>query len=65
MKTGEQVHLTSKLEGFEDCEEILYIWKVDKGNGFEEGEGANDASYTFEATAETLGWGWHLTVLYR
>ena len=60
MEEGEPVHLTSKLEGFEDCEEILYIWKVDKGNGFEEVEGANDATYTFNATAETLSWGWHL-----
>ena len=65
MDEGEPVYLTSKLEGFEDCEEILYIWKVDKGNGFEEVPGANEPTYTFTATEESLGWAWHLTVLYR
>ena len=65
MTEGEPVYLTSKLEGFEDCEEILYIWKVDKGSGFEEIPDANEATYSFAATEETLTWSWHLTVLYR
>ena len=65
MTEGDKVTLTSKLEGFDDCAEVRYIWKVDKGNGFEEIPGANKSSYTFEATAETLSWNWHLTVLYR
>ena len=64
MTEGETVYLTSKLEGFEDAEEILYVWKVNKGNGFEEIPGANEATYTFAATEETLTWSWHLTVLY-
>ncbi len=65
MEEGEPVYLTSKLEGFEDCEEILYIWYVDKGNGFEVVEGANEATYTFTADAETLSWGWYLSVKYK
>ena len=65
MEEGEPVYLTSKLEGFEDCEDILYIWYVDKGNGFEEVEGANEDTYTFTADAESLTWGWQLEVLYR
>ena len=65
MEEGEPVYLTSKLEGFEDCEEILYIWKVDKGNGFEEVPGANEPTYTFTATEESLSWGWRLTVLFK
>ena len=65
MEEGEPVYLTSKLEGFEDCEEILYIWKVDKGYGFEAIEGANEETYTFTASEESLTWDWHLTVLYR
>ena len=65
MEEGEPVLLTSKLEGFEDCEEVLYIWKVDKGDGFEVIEGANESTYTFTATMESLAWDWHLTVLYR
>ena len=64
MEEGENVTLTSKLEGFDGLE-LKYIWKVDKGEGFEEMEGANESTYVFEATAETLSWGWHLTVLYR
>lgn len=65
MEEGEPVYLTSKLEGFEECEEILYIWKVDKGDGFEVIEGANEETYTFTASEESLTWDWHLTVLYR
>ena len=65
MEAGEPVYLTSKLEGFEDCEEIMYVWYVDKGNGFEVVEGANEDTYTFTANAESLSWGWKLNVLYR
>ncbi len=65
MEDGEPVYLTSKLEGFGECEEILYVWYVDKGNGFEEIPGANEATYTFAADAETLTWGWQLEVLFR
>ena len=65
MEEGEPIYLTSLLEGFEDCEEIQYVWKVNKGDGFEIVEGANEATYTFTASMESLGWDWHLTVLYR
>lgn len=64
MSEGEPVYLTSKLEGFEGYE-IRYQWECDKGAGFENVEGANDATYSFEATAETLTYDWRLTVLYR
>lgn len=64
MTEGETVYLTSKLEGFEDAEEIFYIWKVNKGNGFEAIPGADEATYSFAATEETLTWSWHLTVQY-
>ena len=65
MDEGEPVYLTSKLEGFDDCETIIYIWKVNKGNGYEVIEGADEATYTFTATMESLTWSWHLTVLCR
>lgn len=64
MEEGETVYLTSKLEGFEGLE-LKYVWKVNKGEGFEVVEDANEATYSFEASAETLSWGWKLTVLYR
>jgi hypothetical protein len=65
MEEGEMVTLTSELEGFENCVEIAYVWKVNKGNGFEEIPGANGPTYSFPATKETLSWDWTLTVLSR
>ena len=64
MTEGETVTISSVIEGFENCEAILYVWLVDKGNGFEEVPGANSDSYSFTATAETLSWDWQLEVLY-
>ena len=65
MTRGETVELTSLLEGFEDCSEILYQWECDNGSGFVAVPGANSASYSFKASATTLSWGWRLTVSYR
>ncbi len=65
MDEGEMVFLSAELVGFDDCEEIIYIWKVDKGNGFEEVPDANGPVYSFPATPETLSWNWTLTVLSR
>ena len=64
MTEGETVTLTSKLEGF-DGFEIRYQWECDKGNGFEAVAGANDSSYAFAATQESLRWDWQLSVYYR
>ena len=64
MMPGETVTLTSKLEGFEGYETLLQ-WECDKGNGYENVEGANGDSYSFEASVETLSYGWRLTVYYR
>ena len=61
---GETIYLTSKIEGF-DGYEIMYQWECDKGDGFENIPGANDAAYSFEASVETLSYDWRLTVLYR
>ena len=62
MTPGETVYLTSKLEGFDDADEITYQWECDKGSGFEPVEGANADSYQFSASLETLNWGWRLVV---
>ena len=64
MKVGETVYLTSKLEGF-DGYELKYQWECDKGAGFEPVSGANGDSWSFEASAESLGWYWRLSVYYR
>ena len=65
MALGELVSLTSRLEGFEDCEELYFQWECDKGAGFEEVSGANSDSYSFEANVESLRWNWRLQVYYR
>ena len=64
MKSGETVELTSKLEGFEDCETVLYQWECDKGEGFEAVPGATEETYSFRANARSLGWDWRLRVSY-
>ncbi len=65
MEVNEPITLTSYLEGFEDCVEITYQWECDKGNGFEPVEGANDDSYTYDATIESVAWNWQLVVNYK
>ncbi len=66
MNAGDEVKLTSRLEGF-DGFEIMYQWQCDRhdGQGFRDVEGANEDSCTFQASMETLSWDWRLTVYYR
>lgn len=64
MAPGETVYLTSKLEGFEGYE-IKYQWQCDKGEGFVDVENANEDTYAFEASTETLSYDWRLAVYYR
>ena len=56
---GEQIDLSSEVDG----EVLSYQWECDKGQGFEKIEGANDATYSFTATPESLSWNWRLTVI--
>lgn len=65
MELGEEIHLTSLLEGFEDNTEIKYQWECDKGSGFEPVEGANGDTYSYPANLETLTWSWRLVVEYE
>ena len=65
MRPGDIVTLTSILEGFEDCEEIYYQWECDKGDGFKPVKNANEDTYSYAATIESLNWGWRLRVYFR
>ena len=65
IKAGDTITLRSKLIGFVDCTDILYVWRVDKGNGFEPVPDSNSDTYSFQATAESLRWNWRLDVYYR
>ena len=65
MRDGEPIHLTSLLEGFEDCIEIAYQWECDKGDGFEPVENGTGDSYTYEASLESMAWSWQLVVYYK
>ena len=64
-RPGDQVVLSSILEGFDDCEEIIYQWMANKGEGFEAIEGANQDTYCFTADEENLKWGWKLNVNFK
>ena len=59
---GDTITLTSSLTGFDGVDAISYQWKCDRGNGFEAVAGANDSSYSFEVTEESLNWSWQLDV---
>lgn len=65
MTPGETIYLTSALEGFEDCEVVLFQWECDQGNGFEPVPGANSDHYEFPASVESLSWSWQLNVSFR
>ena len=61
---GEQITLSSQIEGFEDVSGMAYQWMADKGAGFEPVSGANGASYTFTADEENMSWNWRLMVYF-
>ena len=61
---GDTITLTSRVEGF-DGYEITYQWECDQGDGFQPVEGANDDSYSFTMSANSLRWNWRLTIYYR
>lgn len=61
---GEEIRLTSKLEGFEDYT-VYYQWQYDRGNGFEDIAGANHSDYSYRASVETLSYDWRLVVSYE
>ena len=60
----DKVVLTGELIGFEGME-ILLQWQVDKGDGFENVEGATDITLSVDATEENEEWDWRLAVYYR
>ena len=64
MTEGDYVLLSSKIEGFDGLD-IIYQWECDQGNGFQPVENANNDTYAFRASTESLSWDWRLTVYYR
>ena len=60
---GDVIELHSRLTGFDGLE-VKYQWQCDKGDGFEDVEGANEGSWSFEASSESLKWHWKLLVSY-
>ena len=65
MEVGDDIVLTSLLEGFEDCKAIKYQWECNKGEGFEAVEGADSDSYTYTADEDSMGWSFRLVVFYK
>ena len=64
MYPGDIVTLTSVLEGL-DGYTITYQWQVNTGSGWVDVPGATGASHSFEASVETLGYGWRLAVSFE
>ena len=64
MTEGDYVLLSSKIEGFDGLD-IIYQWECDQGDGFRPVENANNDTYVFKASTESLSWNWRLTVYYR
>ena len=62
---GAPVTLTGVLEDAEEFTDIIYIWEVDRGNGYEPVPDADGPAYTFHATVESLSWNWRLSVYYK
>lgn len=60
---GERIYLTSYLEGFDGLT-VMYQWQVDRGNGWENVEGATRDSYSFIATKESILYSWRMIVYY-
>ena len=58
---GQIITLYSELTGFDGIE-VSYQWQCDKGNGFENIPGATEATYSYEATTESLSWSWRVEV---
>ena len=65
MMPGEMIRLTSRLDGFDNADEISFQWECDKGSGFEAVEGANADTYEYPCDIETLSWDWRLMVYYK
>lgn len=64
MYPGDIVTLTSVLEGL-DGYTITYQWQVNTGNGWADVPGATGATHSFEASVETLAYGWRLSVSFE
>lgn len=58
---GETITLTGTLYGY-DGYDVTYQWECDRGAGFEPVDGAMEATFSFQADANTLQWNWRLTV---
>ena len=61
MDVGETVTLYSELHGFEGIN-FSYRWQCNKGNGWEDVPGGNGATYSFNASVDSLSWSWRLLI---
>ena len=64
MDLGEEIKLTSIIEGMPEDVTLNYQWECDKGEGFEPVEDGTSDSYSYEASVESLSWSWRLVVTY-
>ncbi len=59
---GDTVVLTAVIEDRDENAEYLFVWEVDRGEGWRIVARGTEDSYSYTATAENMGWDWRVTV---
>lgn len=63
MSFGDTIYLTSKLEGYDDCEYIFYQWQYSNGNGWIDVPGGDQPEFSFILDETTNHTSWRLKVI--
>ncbi|MBQ5412327.1 MAG: hypothetical protein IIU19_03000, partial [Oscillospiraceae bacterium] len=62
VECGQVITLTAELEGFSEEDQVLVIWEVNRGEGWE--EAGTGLTYDYIATEESILWSFRARVLY-
>gem|GEM_PF-1171927 len=62
VECGQVITLTAELEGFSEEDQVLVIWEVNRGEGWE--EAGTGLTYDYTATEESILWSFRARVLY-
>ncbi len=65
IQDGEVIELTANLTGFEAARDLIYIWEINRGEGWEEAARGEEKTFTYTANVENLKWEYRIRVLYR
>ena len=62
VECGQVITLSAELEGFSEEDQVLVIWEVNRGEGWE--EAGTGLTYDYIATEESILWSFRARVLY-